>query len=161
MSFSEAATVLKKVFFKILRNSQEMHCAAVTNNISWLDFHHNGMYSCLRACSFTKKETLAHVFLWILWFFCRTPPARGDCFLQKQSSRNVLRKRCSKICSKFTGEHPCRSVISIKLQSNFIEITPWHRCSPVNLLHIFRTPFLRNTSGWLLPFLLFNKDTLV
>ena len=23
-----------------------------------------------------------------------------------------------KICSKFTGEHPCRSAISIKLQSN-------------------------------------------
>ena len=28
-----------------------------------------------------------------------------------------------KICSKFTVEHPCRSVISIKLQSNFIETT--------------------------------------
>ena len=28
---------------------------------------------------------------------------------------------CLKICSKFAGEHPCRSVISIKLQSNFIE----------------------------------------
>ena len=27
------------------------------------------------------------------------------------------------ICSKFTGEHPCRSVISIKLLCNFIEIT--------------------------------------
>ena len=26
----------------------------------------------------------------------------------------------------------------------------WHGCSPVNLLHIFRTPFSRNTSGWLL-----------
>ena len=25
-----------------------------------------------------------------------------------------------------------------------------HRCSPVNLLHIFRTPFSINTSGWLL-----------
>ena len=25
-----------------------------------------------------------------------------------------------------------------------------HGCSPVNLLHIFRTPFPRNTSGWLL-----------
>ena len=25
-----------------------------------------------------------------------------------------------------------------------------HGCSPVNLLHIFRTTFLRNTSGWLL-----------
>ena len=49
-----------------------------------------------------------------------------------------------------TGENPCRSVISTKLQSNFIEITLWHRCSPVYLLHIFRTPFCRNTSGWLL-----------
>ena len=25
-----------------------------------------------------------------------------------------------------------------------------HRCSPVNLLLIFRTPFLKNTSGWLI-----------
>ena len=29
-----------------------------------------------------------------------------------------LDKSVLKICSKFTGEHPCRSVISIKLQSN-------------------------------------------
>ena len=49
--------------------------------------------------------------------------------------------------SKFTGEHPCRSVISIKLLCNFIEITFWHGCSPVNLLYIFRTPFLKNTFG--------------
>ena len=55
-----------------------------------------------------------------------------------------------KICSKITGEHPCRSVILIKLQSNFIEITLRHGCSPVNLLHIFRTPSPRNTSEWLL-----------
>ena len=33
---------------------------------------------------------------------------------------------------------------------NFIEITHRHGCSPVNLLHIFRTPFLKNTSGQLL-----------
>ena len=32
----------------------------------------------------------------------------------------------------------------------FIEIAPRHGCSPVNFLHIFRTPFPRNTSGWLL-----------
>ena len=55
-----------------------------------------------------------------------------------------------KICSKFIGERPCRSVISIKLLCNFIEITLLHGCSPVNLLHIFRTPFPRNTSGRLL-----------
>ena len=61
-----------------------------------------------------------------------------------------LRKGVLKICNKFTGEHPCRSAISIKLQSNFTEIILQHGCSPVNLLHIFRTLFPWSTSGWLL-----------
>ena len=30
---------------------------------------------------------------------------------------------------------------------NFIELIPWHAYSPINLLHIFRTPFPNNTSG--------------
>ena len=59
-------------------------------------------------------------------------------------------KSALKICSKFTGEHPCRSAISIKLQSNFIRITFWHGCSPIKLLRIFRAPFFKNTSGQLL-----------
>ena len=58
-----------------------------------------------------------------------------------------LRKGVLKICSKFTGEHPCRSTTSIKLQSNHIEITLWHGCSTVNLLHIFRTPLSKNLDG--------------
>ena len=61
-----------------------------------------------------------------------------------------LGKGVLKICRKFTREHPCRSVISINLQINFIKNTLRHGCSPVNLLHIFRTLFLKNTSGWLL-----------
>ena len=60
-----------------------------------------------------------------------------------------LRKGVLKICSKFIGGHPFRSVISIKLQSSFIEIALRYGCSPVNLLHPFRTPFPSNTSGWL------------
>ena len=59
--------------------------------------------------------------------------------------KSVLEK-----CNKFTGEHPCQSVILIKLQSNFTEIALLHGCSPVNLLYILRTPFLKNTFGWLL-----------
>ena len=62
-----------------------------------------------------------------------------------------LEKGVPKICSKFTGEHPRRSVISIKmLCCNFIEITLRNRCSPVNLPYIFRTPFPRNASVSLL-----------
>ena len=30
------------------------------------------------------------------------------------------------------------------------DFTLWHGSSPINLLHIFRTLFPRNTSGWLL-----------
>ena len=41
-------------------------------------------------------------------------------------------------------EHPCRSVISIKLLHNFIEIARRRGCYPVILLHIFRTLFLRH-----------------
>ena len=33
-----------------------------------------------------------------------------------------------------------------KVAKLFIEITHRHACSPVNLLLIFRTPFLKNTS---------------
>ena len=49
-----------------------------------------------------------------------------------------LGKGVLKICSKYTGEH-----ISIKLALR-------HGCSPVNLLHIFRAPFPKNISEWLL-----------
>ena len=73
----------------------------------------------------------------------------------KEKFRSVsfpLEKGVLKICSKFTGKHPRRSVISIKiaLQSNFIEIPLRRGCSPVTLQHIFRTHFSKNTSGWLL-----------
>ena len=61
-----------------------------------------------------------------------------------------LGKGVLKICSKFTGKHPCQCAISIKLQSNFIEMTIRHGFFPVHLLQIFRTPFSKNTSGRLL-----------
>ena len=40
--------------------------------------------------------------------------------VRKQPPRGVLKKGVLKICSKFTGEHPCQSVTSKKLQINVI-----------------------------------------
>ena len=40
-------------------------------------------------------------------------------------------------------------MISIKLPCNFIEIVLRNGCSSVNLLHIFRTPFDKDTYGGL------------
>ena len=50
-----------------------------------------------------------------------------------------LRKVVLNICRKFKGEHACRSVISIKLQSK--EIALPHGYSPVNLQDILKIPY--------------------
>ena len=81
----------------------------------------------------------------------------------RSSHPEVFLGKCIlKTYSKLTKEHPCRSAMLINLQCNFIEITLWHGCSPVNLLRIFRIPFLKNTSGRLLLKIhefLYLKDT--
>ena len=69
---------------------------------------------------------------------------------QKRIPEVFLRKVVLKICIKFTGKHPCRRVISVKLLCIFIEITLRHGFFPDNLLHIFSTPFLKNTFALLL-----------
>ena len=76
-------------------------------------------------------------------------------FISNRSSHPdvFLRKGVLKIRKKFTGGHPCRSAISIKLLCNFVEIALRHGCSPVSLLHIFRTPFLKGALEDLRQFL--------
>ena len=83
-----------------------------------------------------------------------SPACTGWCLLlfvlSRSSSPEVfIGKGVLKTSGKSTGGHSFLSAISIKLQSSFIEIAAWHGCSPVNLLHILTTPFLKSTSGWL------------
>ena len=52
----------------------------------------------------------------------------------------LLRKGALKICRKFTGEHPCRSVTSIKLLCNLLK-------SHVDT-GVFRPPLPKKTYGW-------------
>ena len=103
----------------------------------YLDIFHAVLYSMMDRSSHWKC-------------FVKKGVCRSFAKFRSTLSEVLLGKGVLKICSKFAGEHPCRSAISIKLQSNFIEIALRHGCSPVNLLLIFRTPFRKNTSGWLL-----------
>ena len=99
--------------------------------------------------SFHNSWYWKHIYLTCDWInsYHRCSP----CIQYRSSPPEVfLGKGVPKICSKFTGKHPCRSVVSIKSLWNFIEIALWRGCSPANLLHIFRTPFPMNTSGGLL-----------
>ena len=73
-------------------------------------------------------------------------------WIQKQPSRRVLRKTCNKniqLIYRRTHMLKCDFNKVAKLQS-FNKLTPQHWCFSRNLLHIFRTPFYKNTSGWLL-----------
>ena len=63
--------------------------------------------------------------------------------------RGFLKKRCSENMQQIYRRTPMPKCDFNKVACNFIEIKLRHGCSPVNLRHIFRTPFLNNTSGWL------------
>ena len=86
-------------------------------------------------------------------FLCQV---KSDYF--KPSSRinfnNIYIQSVAISPQEFTGEQQCQSAVSIKLQSNFIEITLRYECSPVNLLNIFKTVFPKNTYGGLILFCL-------
>ena len=100
-----------------------------------------GLIICSKLVRVHMSQYIDQTELYMIGYFTQDRGSRPEVFLGK----GVL-----KICSKFTEEHSCRSAISMKMQSSFIEIALRHGCSSVNLLHIFKTPFPKNTSGWLL-----------
>ena len=44
------------------------------------------------------------------------------CHVFRSSHPEMLEKGVLKICRKFTGEHPCQSAISIKLQATLLKL---------------------------------------
>ena len=76
----------------------------------------------------------------------------GKIFTGASTQRCSYEKLFGKYAANLQANMPkCDFNKSCKVkQSNFIEIILWHGCSPVYLIHIFRTPLPRNTSGWLL-----------
>ena len=84
------------------------------------------------------------MFRFLLMAYFKIP----NLLVQKQPPRVVLKKRCSESMQQIyrrTLMQKC-DINEVSLLCNFIDIV----LRPVNLLHIFRTTFLKNTSGWLL-----------
>ena len=69
--------------------------------------------------------------------------------VQKQPPGGVLKKRYSGNIQQIYRRTPVPKCDFNKVASQLLKIALRYGCSPVNLLHIFRTPFPRNTSGWL------------
>ena len=70
--------------------------------------------------------------------------------IQKQPPRGVLRKRCPEDIQQIYRRTPMPKCDSNKFAKQLYEIALRHGCSPLNFLHIFRTPLTKNTSRWLL-----------
>ena len=81
--------------------------------------------------------------LWILCLFRSSPPSRG-----------VLKKRCLENMQQIYRRTPMPKCDFNKVAKQLYWIELRHGCSPVHLLHIFRTVFPKNTSEGLLLFLL-------
>ena len=59
-------------------------------------------------------------------------------------------KRCSENMQQIYSRTAMPKCDFKKVGSNLIQIALRHGCSRVNLLHIFRTAFPKNTAAWLL-----------
>ena len=120
------------------------------DEVEWKRNYLNKNICYIRKISLVKKLLKPTVF-YLLWkptkIFTFMPFPFSSGRDRSSPSDMFLEKGVVKICSKFTGEHPCWSTISIKLLCSSVLR---HGCSPVNLLHIFRTPFLKDSSGGLL-----------
>ena len=81
-----------------------------------------------------------------LIFFCSAITSTFSLKLTK----GVLVIRCSENMQHIYRRTPMRKCDFNKVAKQLYWNTLWHGCSPVSLLHIFRTSFLMNTSRGLL-----------
>ena len=81
--------------------------------------------------------------LWVLCLFRSSPPSRG-----------VLKKRCLENIPQIYRRTPMPKCDFNKVAKQLYWIELWYGCSPVHLLHIFRTVFPKNTSEGQLLYLL-------
>ena len=91
--------------------------------------------------------------------FCnRCFPNNFLSFFIRSHPEVFIRKRCSENKQQMYRRTPMPKCDFNKVALQlYIEITLSHRCSAVNSLHFFRTPFLENTSGWLLLSFLYHR----
>ena len=79
-------------------------------------------------------------------------------FFRSNYQRCSMKKGILRTFAKFTGKHICQSLFFNKVpglsSATLLKKRLMYRCFPVNFLKFLRTPFLQNTSGRMLLFLI-------
>ena len=103
--------------------------------------------------AFTRKNKRCYIYLPIL----NTRPSSSShrrCSIRNGVLRNFV---------KFTGKLLCQGLFSNKVAglrpATLLKKWLWHRCFPVNFAKFLKTPFLQNTSGRLLPGVIFRRSS--
>ena len=132
---------LKKV------SAYELYCLDLNQH-----FPYSGVGYRLLGDMLDKSNKLTEKYLWCInftkllknHFLEISGPKNTNCFWIRKNEvcrLNISHISCILMISR--SSHP-------EVLCNFIEIALRDGCFPVNLLNIFRTPFLKNNSGWLL-----------
>ena len=92
-----------------------------------------------------------------IWFISFTIEQIYNSVLKRFRSshqRCSMQKGVLRHFAKFTIKHLCQILIYNKVAdlrpATLLKKKLWYRCFPVNFIKLLRTPFLQNTSGWLL-----------
>ena len=87
--------------------------------------------------------------LWVIWTYKQRLRIKSS-----SHRRYPLRKGVLRNFAKFTGKYLCQGLFFNKVAGSGLQLylkkRPWHRCFPVSYAKFLRAPFLQNTSGRLL-----------
>ena len=85
----------------------------------------------------------------------------GQCSYRSRDHRCSVKKAALKNFAKFTEKHLCQILflnrVAVIRPAIFFQRRLWHESFPVNFAKFLRMPFLQNTSGRLIPFLLYKN----
>ena len=101
-------------------------------------------------CTFHSKEILsAYVYIYNTEHGVELSDQIST--LQKQPPEVFIKKGVLKNFTKFTEKYLCHGLFFNRVAvATLLKKRLWHRCFPVNFGKFSRSPFLQNTSGWLL-----------
>ena len=123
----------RKILILCLPNKSSLYRWTINEEIQWFLCHHmqtqphvlSNCEECLNTYTW-RHDSVVNSLLQQFSKILKTSSKiscdsnKSQYYIQKQPPRGVLKKKgVLKICSKYTGEHLCRGVISIKLLRNF------------------------------------------
>ena len=118
----------------------------LTNVVSTKRFDDSQFYSLIN-----RKSTILNFYQFLIFY-----PLKRFSLIRSNHQRYFIKKGVFRNFAKSPGKHLWQSLffntVAWLRPATLLKKRLWYRCFPVNFVKFLRTPFLQNTSGWLLLF---------